>query len=388
MVFRVNSIETTLLVLCMIGIAPYSVFGITYECEIVERYDIQGQRFCVFRDVQYSSNTTDIAFKASDEKHRVVFENSQMQHLPKEFLQKFQDLKILNVTGCNLTSVVITKSMEELIATDNYISKIFVEQHPQNSTLKELHLQSNRISDISNVTSNCKQLRILDLSRNQLLADQSDLDLSKFNGLDQLEYLSLADVGALYLVYDKPVSLPSLTLLDLSLNSLLPVDLRVDYFKSFKRLQVLRLNSNGFSQLDYNYFTQMESLKEVYLEGNEFSCKYLKTMLDHLNNKGKKTPVARPATHCPAGYNIVEQMCCKSESLTNLVIGTRVRTSTTPSSSYVTEPQTLPSVSPAVVTDTTRKPVEMSGKGSAGFLSLNSGIALCGLLVSLSLAQI
>ncbi|XP_001663048.2 leucine-rich repeat-containing protein let-4 isoform X1 [Aedes aegypti] len=375
MVFRVKSIKTALLVLCIVIIALHNVDGITYECETVEKYDAQGRRFCVFRDVQYLSNTTDIDFKTSEEKQHVVFESSQMEHLPKTFLDKFPDLIALNVTGCNLTSVVITKSMQDLIATDNYINKIIVEQNPQQCPLNELHLQSNRISDISNITRNCKNLRILDLSRNQMLAEKSELDFSKFNGLNGLEYLSLADVGALYILEDKQVFLPNLTLLDLSLNSLLPVELHVDYFQSFKRLEVLRLNNNGFGQLDYNYFTEMDSLKEIYLEGNEFSCSYLKTMLEHLNSKGKKTPVARPATHCPAGYNIEQKMCCISETLMNTPNKTKPQTTTT---SYVTETQS------SVTTSTTRKPAEQTGKNAAGLFVLNSVIAMCGMVVSFS----
>ncbi|XP_062554535.1 uncharacterized protein LOC134219716 [Armigeres subalbatus] len=377
--------KSSVLLLCFIIIAPYNVECTTYECEVVEKYDNQGQTFCVFRDVQYTANTTDIVFKTPKVvPARVVFENSQIEHLPKEFLNKFgADLKVLNVTSCNLTTVVVTKSMEQLIATDNYIDKIIVHQTAQNSPMKELHLPSNRLADISNITRHCKHLRILDLSRNQMLAKNSELDFSVFNGLDQLEYLSLADVGAFYILSDKKVSLPSLTLLDLSVNNLISVDLHVDYFQSFKNLEVLRLNSNGFNQLDYNDLTGLESLKQVYLEGNEFSCSYLKTMIKHLNDNGKQTPVARPAAQCPVGYNIEHQMCCRSESLTSLP--DRTKPSKPPTSDHnehvtVTQPS---AVTAGSITTKKTQPVDALDKNSATCFVLNLRFAMWSLVIGL-----
>ncbi|XP_065089840.1 leucine-rich repeat-containing protein let-4-like [Ochlerotatus camptorhynchus] len=381
-----------LLALFILTVAPDQIAGVTYECEVVENYDSHGQKYCVFRDVQYSDNTTDIAFKGPAEKQpRVVFENSQMVRLPKQFLEKFgNDLKVLNVSGCNLTSVVITKSMEELIAIDNYISTVIVHQNAANSPMKEIHLQSNRLSDMSNITRSCKQVRILDLSRNQLLAKESELDFSMFNGLDQLEYLSLADVGALYINSKKMVSLPSLTLLDLSVNSLLPKELHVDYFQSFEKLETLRLNNNGLGQLDYADLNGVKSLKEIYLEGNEFGCEYLKTMIKFLNDNDKKTPVARPAASCPSGYNIVHQMCCKSADLMNIDIS---KTSPTKTSDHSTEipngssrPVTVPQSHPEPgtsqegATTVASKTVSPSSKNAAAIVKMNMGFAVFALI--------
>ncbi|KAL9704298.1 hypothetical protein quinque_007816 [Culex quinquefasciatus] len=290
----------------------------TYECTIGKLEYGEGE-FCIFRNVSYSAKSTaSIGFKTpgNSVQTRIAFEESELDHLPKEFLSKFgKDMRVLHVVRCKLQSVVITNAMEELFATDNYIEKVIVHQQSGSSPIKSIHLQSNRLEDVSNITRNCKNVTILDLSRNELLSKESVINLGMFNGLNQLEYLLLADVGALYLDYDNLPNLPSLTLLDLSMNNLLPSDLQVDKLSVLENLRVLRFNDIGFAQLDYAHLTQMKSLKQVYLEGNSFDCVYLVDMINFLNEKGIETPVARPATVCSTGFKVEKQMCCKSSDL-------------------------------------------------------------------------
>lgn len=290
----------------------------TYECTIGKLEYGEGE-FCIFRNVSYSAKSTaSIAFKTpgNSVQTRIAFEESELDHLPKEFLSKFgKDMRVLHVVRCKLQSVVITNAMEELFATDNYIEKVIVHQQSGSSPIKSIHLQSNRLEDISNITKNCKNVTILDLSRNEQLSKESVINLGMFNGLNQLEYLLLADVGALYLDYDNLPNLPSLTLLDLSMNNLLPSDLQVDKLSVLENLRVLRFNDIGFAQLDYAHLTQMKSLKQVYLEGNSFDCVYLVDMINFLNEKGIETPVARPATVCSTGFKVEKQMCCKSSDV-------------------------------------------------------------------------
>ncbi|XP_055595520.1 uncharacterized protein LOC129746084 [Uranotaenia lowii] len=312
------SIPWPALVLVLIATLCHSIYGETYECSL-EPYGHEQSTFCVFRGVQYPRNSSgSTEFKAPPGKHtRVVFEDSEMMDLPREFLEKFgQDLKVLNVGGCKLRSVVITPALEELYAIDNYIEKIIVHQAGSSSPLREIHLQSNRLRDISNVTKSCKNVRIVDLSRNQQLAADNEIDLFMFDGFEQLEYLLMADVGALYLKTEKVPKMPALTLLDFSMNNLLASDLKVDYFQNFERLSVLRLNDNGFSEIEYQDFVDVKSLKQVYLEGNLFECGYLLKMKKFLETENNITlPVARPAGNCAIGYRVEAGMCCKNEEL-------------------------------------------------------------------------
>ncbi|XP_058465981.1 uncharacterized protein LOC131439232 [Malaya genurostris] len=317
MAFSNNKMSPLLFLVLFVtaSLLDYTV-GETYECGI-ENYGPENHNYCVFRNVNYSKNTTSIAFKAPAAKQqRIVFENSDMEHLPREFLEKFgNDLKVLNVSGCKLRSVVIPRALEELYAIDNFIEKVVVHQNAQNSPMKEIYLQSNRLKDISNITKSCKNVRILDLSRNQELATESKFDLSVFDGFTQLEYLLLADVGAFYLDYTRKLNIPSLTLLDLSMNNLLPSDLRLEHLSNLEKLEMLRLNDNNMPQLDYSQLTEMKSLKQVFLEGNSFDCGYQQTMIKFLNENNIQTPVARPARSCHAGFKIESQMCCKSDNM-------------------------------------------------------------------------
>ncbi|XP_053685046.1 uncharacterized protein LOC128734738 isoform X2 [Sabethes cyaneus] len=321
MVFSGKMAALTRLVIVLFVISSLErTIAETYECT-VGNYGSDKQQHCIFRNVRYNQNSTNIVFKApnSDKQPRIVFEDSKMDHLPKEFLETFgKDLKVLIVSKCELRSVVITHALEELHAIDNYITKVIVHQTPQSSPLKEIHLQSNRLKDISNITKSCKNARIVDLSRNQELADQDTFDLSMFNGFNQLEYLLLADIGAFYLDNTKNAVLPALTLLDLSMNNLLPSDLRLDRLDGFEKLEVLRLNDNNMAQLDYALLTGMKSLKTVYLEGNSFDCSYLKTMVKFLNENNIVTPVARPANNCDTGFMVEHEMCCKSAQLSHI----------------------------------------------------------------------
>lgn len=367
--------------------------GDTYECT-VGKLDYGDGEFCIFRNVTYSSKSTaSITFKTpgNSVQTRIAFEDSEMEHLPKEFLTKFgKDMKVLNVVRCKLQSVVITNALEELFATDNYIEKVIVHQQSGSSPIRSIHLQSNRLEDISNITRNCKNVTILDLSRNEKLSNDSTINLGMFDGLNQLEYLLLADVGALYIDFNNLPKLPSLTLLDLSMNNLLPSELHLDKLAVFENLRVLRFNDIGFAQLDSAHLTRLKSLKQVYLEGNSFECKYLVDMINYLNENGIETPVARPATVCPAGFQIEKQMCCKSSDLVMPSKTTKPVTTHGPTSkpaSELNEVYTSRSTDTISTSKTTvssvAKPAKDSGNGVSKF-STNFGC----ILVALALAKL
>ncbi|XP_055619373.1 uncharacterized protein LOC129764384 isoform X2 [Toxorhynchites rutilus septentrionalis] len=389
----VLDVKTALLVLLLLATIIELSTAETFECT-VEEYGPEKHKYCVFRSVKYTKDTTDIVFKAPASKQpRVVFEDSELEHLPKDFLAKFgNDLKVLNVSSCKLRSVVITKAMEELYAIDNYIAKVIVHQTAQSSPMKEIYLQSNRLTDISNITRSCKNVRILDLSRNQELAQQSELNIAMFDGYTQLEYLLLADVGAFYLNYKKDPKLPSLTLLDLSMNNLIDSDLRLEYFNNFEKLAVLRLNDNSMSAIAYPQFTEMKSLKQVFLEGNTFECGYLKKMIQFLNEKGIETPVARSARNCGSGFNVESQMCCKSEYLQSVGIKD-TKLPNEADSSAVATPSAITDTPTSHEVTTKRNDGVTTGAKSNGdstppnngitLHSINIGVIICGLILML-----
>lgn len=282
--------------------------GQSYECTVQKEGD---QEFCVFQDVRYFKNTTNVAFTfpGATRPVNVAFKDSHMVAIPGQFLDVFGDgLKVLKVEDCNLLSVTVTRNMEALYARNNLIDKVFMDQNDGCSGLTELDLSSNRLTTVQNIT-NCDKLKVLNLSGNERLWPKNAIDFSEFANLNLLVYLNLSDNGAFYLDNLKNVGLQSLKLLDLSKNDILPADLRLDVLKPFTALETLKLNDNNMEQLDYAELTDFKSLKNVHLNGNNFPCRKVKDMLEFLNVRHNiATPMDR---HSNCGDQELDGMCCK-----------------------------------------------------------------------------
>ncbi|XP_055542361.1 leucine-rich repeat-containing G-protein coupled receptor 4-like [Wyeomyia smithii] len=287
-----------------------TVVAEVYRC-FLENDASTGEEHCVFRNVRYSTTTRDISFEApsgSALPPRVTFENSSLMHLPDEFLQTFADkLKVLKVEGCMLRSITIIYNMEALYARGNYITEVKIYQDRSNSLIRELDLSANRLKDLRGISS-CKNLEVLNLSSNEALAEESTIDLSTFAIFKQLRELYLSDVGAFYLE-NNDFKLPNLQVLDLSRNSLIPSDLRVDSLSQLKALKVLKLNDNNMAELDYGLLPDLNSLTTVYLNGNNFRCDTLRTMLKFLHERNIETP-AELYSGCQSHQQEVDGMCC------------------------------------------------------------------------------
>lgn len=281
----------------------------SYECTIEKDGE---QDFCVFRGVTFYRNTTNIAFAFPDGASKpvnVAFRESHLVEIPGKFLDVFgEDLKVLKVEDCRLQSVTVTKNMEALHARNNLIEKFFMDQNGECASLVKLDLTSNRLKSVQNITQ-CGKLEVLNLSSNERLWPKNTIDFSVFADFNMLEVLNLSDNGAFYLDNLKNVGLPSLKLLDLSMNDLLPSDLRLEILKPFVGLETLKLNDNGMEQLDYAFLTDYKSLKSVHLNGNNFLCTKVKDMLEFLNQKHNiTTPLGRPSN---CADQQLEGMCCK-----------------------------------------------------------------------------
>lgn len=267
--------------------APMLVLGQTFQCT-PEKLD-SGEH-CVFRDVNLGRNTAGVkfAYPADVAKpSQVTFVDSNMEQLPSDFLTLAgPELKVLSVENCGLVSITIPSGLEALYAKDNSIEKVIVHQSGSGGALRTLDLSGNKVRDFSNVTK-CQALEMLNLSGNGL---EDTLDLGKFKGLNKLRQLDLSHNDINYLDNTGNVNLESLEDLDLSHNNILPSDLKISIFYPYTKLYTLRLNDNLMSQLDYNYLLIIKSLKTVYLNGNNFQCKYLDSMLKHLKQNNLQTP--------------------------------------------------------------------------------------------------
>ncbi|XP_021706029.1 leucine-rich repeat transmembrane neuronal protein 3 isoform X2 [Aedes aegypti] len=293
--------------LLLAGVIAVSIAE-TYDCTIEKDNDLE---ICVFRNVKYFKNTTQIAFYSpgSTKPENVAFKDSHMVAIPPNFLIAFADnLKVLKVENCQLQTVTITKNLLALHAKNNYIEKVLMYRNNQCENLRELDLSSNRLGNVANVTS-CLKLETLNLSENEDLWEDSTLDLSVFSNMVQLQDLNLAGTGVLYLDNTKKIGLPLLKTIDLSKNDILPSDLRLEIFYPFTALETLKLNDNNMDSIDYAHLLDMKSLKAVYLNGNSFQCRNIKDMLDFLQEHNIATPTDRHS-NCEQNEREVEGMCC------------------------------------------------------------------------------
>lgn len=311
----------------------------SYECTIEKDGELE---FCVFQNVKFFKNTTNIAFAypGSAKPTNVAFKSSHMVEIPGNFLDVFgDDLKIMKAEGSRLQSVTITRNMESLYVRNNFIEKVFMDENNECANLIRLDLSSNRLKSIKNIT-NCEKLKGLNLSGNERLWPKNTIDFSEFGNLNLLEDLNLSDNGAFYLDNLKNVGLPSLKLLDLSKNDILPADLRLDILKPFIALEVLKLNDNNMEQLDYGELPDFKSLKSVHLNGNNFPCRKVEDMLEFLNIQHNiATPFDR---HSNCGDQELKGMCCKGP-LPTRPPPPRLTTASPDTSHHVTsEPTTIP----------------------------------------------
>ncbi|XP_058170493.1 leucine-rich repeat-containing protein 15-like [Anopheles ziemanni] len=310
-------ISFTALLAIVCSLVCIALANTIHECTVEKRQD---EHVCVFRSVVYRANDTNFVFKApaSPKVEHIVFEDSTLNHIPTEFLTAFPTLKALTVVQANLSSVVIPSKLERLYASNNRISKVIVHQTKDSTTMTELILDSNHLSDISNLTRLAK-LEILMLSGNKELPFEDTVDLGRFKGLDSLRSLVLSDVGMMYVENKDNVALPSLELLDLSNNNLITTNLEMKVLAPMKKLEILRLTHTLISDLEALQLTQNNgNLRKVYLEGNNFQCDRQKQIVDHFNLSGVETPVDNKNANCIHGFQKQNDICCQTAALGKL----------------------------------------------------------------------
>lgn len=280
------------------------VLGQEFQCTLEK--DDSGER-CVFRGINMGKNSTGIKFTYPADVAKptqVAFVDSNMKQLPSDFWALAgPELKVLQVENCSLVSISIPSGLEELYAKDNSIEEVIVQQGGSGAALRKLDLSGNQLSVVSYVT-NCPALEVLNLSGNKL---GEVLDLGNFKGLHKLRQLNLSHNEINYLNNTGDVNLGSLEDLDLSHNNILPSDLNIAIFYPFTKLNSLRFNDNFMAQLDYNHLLNIKSLKTVHLNGNNFQCVYLDTMLKHLQQNNLQTPPGE-RTSCPE--QTLNDFCC------------------------------------------------------------------------------
>lgn len=131
------------------------------------------------------------------------------------------------------------------------------------NSLMELKLSGNKLSNIGSLPFGLRNLRRLDLSRNNL----AELSKEVFNGLDYLVYLNLSSNTHLTpFPIDLLKPLSRLQIIDLSNTGIerIPSDL----FANLMNMRVIKLADNAIQEIDENTFFNLRNLTEIDLAHN------------------------------------------------------------------------------------------------------------------------
>lgn len=160
-------------------------------------------------------------------------------------------------------------------AANNNIKSIWIDPH---LTIQSLNLHDNHLTDLRNLTQLSTLLK-LNLNRNALRS----ISTSPFVNLTQLTELSLDECG---LTIDNDGAQPfaglaSLKVLKMASNKINQIN--ATWLNHLENLEELDLSDLALTHLPYMNWT-LNSLRYLYLAGNNFSCKYLSHMMEHFKD--------------------------------------------------------------------------------------------------------
>ncbi|KAH8383502.1 hypothetical protein KR009_008942 [Drosophila setifemur] len=202
------------------------------------------------------------------------------------------NVQSLILQGSGLSRLDIEGGFIRLEAANNELTHI---QVGSKGSVIEMHLHGNLMDGSScyELLRGMWNLQTLDLSKNVIEAipsprsdsfDGSDPDQVLFL-LPSLKYLSLANNRLVRLPPDSPILSSRLNYLDLAHNHLLTFE--VERLTGLPNLESLYLEGNRLNSIDYQLFhKQHESIKELSLQGNQWTPGLYRKMYVYLSDRG------------------------------------------------------------------------------------------------------
>ncbi|XP_053674718.1 uncharacterized protein LOC128725025 [Anopheles nili] len=283
------------------------------ECvrEVLEYNPGQWDQFCVFRSISPSLQELNFFPNNAD---NVAFINSTIPSLPENFYIQFTNLKVLLVQNIGLITLTITDSMQIVYAQHNLIHTLIINGGKK---MTMLYLQNNPITTMQNITHNLTGLQILDVSHTSITSETDNtIDFVMFATMPNLTELNLAHVDANYVENEAQLTLPNLKILNLSGNIITASNFDLSVFRSLPSLEELYLSDTALPHLSIsNMRDDFPALQRIHLEGNDFKCDFLQSLLVHL--KEQQVEVLATSRKCYLGYEKIEGMCCKRD-ITNI----------------------------------------------------------------------
>ena len=188
------------------------------------------------------------------------------------FFKNLTDLERLNISDNRIREIDGDmlrglSSLRDLEITANGLSTLHPDAFDHLSALERLNLQANDIAELpaaifADVPDSLWEIR---LNSNSL----ASLDENLFDGLTNLQLLSLHGNSLASLDADIFDGLTNLQRLYLNSNSLASLD--ENLFDGLTNLQELYLNSNSLASLDEDLFDGLTNLQRLYLHGNSLA---------------------------------------------------------------------------------------------------------------------
>ncbi|XP_050093728.1 leucine-rich repeat-containing protein egg-6-like [Anopheles aquasalis] len=298
-----------LLVILLIVVSSVQIaWSVNCSIESFEYAPSIADEFCVLKGLK-----TDVATagnKLTDPSiTRVAIENSSLNRLTAAFYERFPRLEHLIVRDNGLEQLHITGNVRIIDASGNKIKSVTVQG---GGSLRELNLRNNPISDISPI-SRLVGLTKLNLGNSSIKEDPFSFDLTLLCHLTNLTELIFDELDIFYLDNTRNCTLPNLRVLDLSRNSFIHFNFKLDLFRNMPKLEVILLRnclvSNPIVQFE-ELRSDFPSLKKIYLEGNRFTCSFLSELLAHLKANGIEPVEPEQSEFCDERFRHVANMCC------------------------------------------------------------------------------
>lgn len=240
--------------------------------------------------LSYESDLPKNAFAPLRNLNELAIDSCKLQRLASDSLTGLQGLKRLTIRtrnaewsqskslDLNVSSLHTLKELEVLNLIDSNLRQIPEGAFCELPTLQVLNLTRNRIRSTDNLGFSQKpcvaggegELRVLDLSRNELTTLPENWSVSKLRRLQQLnlEHNNITEISG-----EALAGLPSLRIFNISYNQLeaLPIGL----FAGARDFQEIHLQHNRLFEIPRGLFHKLEQLLILDLSGNQLSSHHI-----------------------------------------------------------------------------------------------------------------
>lgn len=192
--------------------------------------------------------------------HLLNMDKNHMKNLKIRALNSETNIVALKASHNNLTHISLDLRLKINIL---FLNNNLLETLPLvGSTLQILHLRHNPITKITSTDmQHWKELTYLDLGNSKI-----SFDSKIFLPLNQLKVLYLDEIGM--------------------------ENIQIEWFQGLNELEILNLQGNNFSTLDYQKIIHiLPSLTHLFIGQNLFSCEFLTEMMNFFKNTRIEIPV-------------------------------------------------------------------------------------------------